>query len=376
MPAGYRGYNYHGRSYYGYGGSYYRPYGSYYYPVPPPWGYCCYQNSDLVGAVALTIVGMSLLYSDGVYYKKTQVSGETQYKVVAPPAGAALPAGSVPADAATVTVAGTAYYYYGNVFYKVAPKDGAMGFVAVQKPAGVTTVAALPADVQPQQAGTTTYLVSGGKFYMPYLDAAGAEQYIVVDTPKGPTVAAVTAPPVKTKAVPLTVPAGTVLSVRLAGDVSSQNKVGDRFQGNLDADVLVGGQLIATKGTTVYGKVAKATAGTGMGGKPSLTIELTDVQVGGRVVPIVTTQASAEGEGKKPAKKILGGAALGAGIGAAIDGGEGAAWGAGIGAVAGTAAAAKGPGNQVKFAAGTQVQFQTAQPMTVQKQVAVASGGD
>ena len=376
LPAGYRGYSYYGRPYYGYGGAYYRPYGSYYYPVPPPWGYCCYNNSDLVGAVALTMVGMSLLYSDGVYYEKTQVSGETQYKVVSPPVGATLPPSSVPADAATVTVAGTAYYYYGNVFYKVAPKDGALGFVTVQKPAGVTTIAALPADVQPQQAGSITYLVSGGKYYMPYLDPAGTEQYIVVDAPKAPTVAAVAAPPTQTKAIALTVPAGTALSVRLAGDVSSTNKAGDRFQGNLAADLLSGGQLIATKGTTVYGKVVEAKAGTGMGGAPSLAIELTDIEVGGRVVPVVTTRAAAEGEGKKPGKKILGGAALGAGIGAAIDGGEGAAWGAGAGAVVGIAAAKKSPGNQVKFAAGSQVEFRTAQPLTVQKQVAVASGGD
>jgi hypothetical protein len=370
LPAGYRGYNYYGRSYYGYGGAYYRPYGSFYYPVPPPWGYCCYNNSDLVGAVALTVVGMSLLYSDGVYYEKTQVQGETQYKTVAPPPGATLPQNAVPADAATVTVGGTTYYYYGNVFYKVAPKDGKMGFVTVDIPAGLPTLAALPADVQPQQAGSLTYLVSGGKYYMPYLDIAGTEKYIVVDTPKAPAGAA---PATPTKTIALSVPAGTALSVRMAADVSSQNKAGDRFQGNLAADLLAGGQLVATKGTKVYGKVAAATAGTGMGGAPSLSLELTDIEVAGRVVPIVTTQAAAKGEAKKPGKKILGGAALGAGIGAAIDGGEGAAWGAGAGAVVGIAAAKKSPGNQVVFAAGSQVEFRTAQPLTVQKQVAIAA---
>ena len=161
--------------------------------------------------------------------------------------------------------------------------------------------------------------------------------------------------------------------MRLASDVSSQNKAGDRFQGNLAADLLAGGQLVATKGTKVYGKVAAAKAGTGMGGAPSLAIELTDIEVAGRVVPVVTAQTSATGEAKKPGKKILGGAALGAGIGAAIDGGEGAAWGAGAGAVVGIAAAKKSPGNQVVFAAGSPVEFRTAQPLTVQKQVAIAA---
>ena len=164
-----------------------------------------------------------------------------------------------------------------------------------------------------------------------------------------------------------------MLSVRLAGDVSSQNKVGDRFQGNLAADVLAGGQLVATKGTKVYGKVA-AGQGRHRHGRSAVAGHRAHRHPGGgRVVPVVTTQTSAKGEAKKPGKKILGGAALGAGIGAAIDGGEGAAWGAGVGAVVGVAAAKKSPGNQVVFAAGSQVEFRTAQPMTVQKQVAVAA---
>ena len=54
--------------------------------------------------------------------------------------------------------------------------NGQMGFVVVEKPAGVATVKALPADVQPKQVGSVTYLV--------YSDAAGQESYIVVDPPK------------------------------------------------------------------------------------------------------------------------------------------------------------------------------------------------
>ena len=102
-----------------------------------------------------------------------------------------------------------------------------------------------------------------------------------------------------------------------------------------------------------------------MGGKPALTLELTDIEVGGRVLPLKTEPQKWIGEAKKPGKKILGGAALGAGIGAIVDGGEGAAWGAGIGAVTGTAAAASSPGNQVAVAAGTAVEFRLAQPLSV-----------
>jgi hypothetical protein len=69
------------------------------------------------------------------------------------------------------------------------------------------------------------------------------------------------------------------------------------------------------------------------------------------VAPVVTTQASAKGEGKNRARRSWAALRWGAGIGAAIDGGEGAAWGAGAGAVVGIAAAKQSPGNQVAFAA-------------------------
>ncbi len=376
LPPGYTNYPVYGRPYYRYGGVYYRPVGGIYYVVPPPYGYCCYTSSDMAAAVMLTMVGMTLLYKDGVYYEKAYVQGLEQYKVVPAPAGATLPQGAVPpADAATVTTGGTTYYYYANTFYKVAPKGNQMGFVVVEKPAGVQTLTALPADIQPKQAGTLTYLVSGGKHYMPYLDTAGREQYIVVDPPPGQPKAAVAA--TATRAVPLTLPAGTPLTVRLTAEISSgTHKAGDRFQGNLDHDLVAGGQLVATRGARAYGRVAQAQAGTGMGGAPVLALELTDLEVGGRVVPVATGRVQAQGEAKKPGKKILGGAALGAGIGAAIDGGEGAAWGAGIGAVAGTAAAKSSPGNQVAFGAGSAIEFRTAQPVTVEKQVTVQAPGD
>jgi len=196
-----------------------------------------------------------------------------------------------------------------------------------------------------------------------------------VDAPGGQAAAA-GGPPTTTRAVPLTLPAGTLLIVRLTGEVSSGvQKTGDRFQGNLDNDLVAGGQLVASRGARVYGRVAQVVAGTGTGTAPVLALELTDIEVAGRVVPVVTSRVQAQGEAKKAGKKVLGGAALGAGIGAAIDGGEGAAWGAGIGAVAGAAAAKKSPGNQVAFASASALEFRTQQPLTVEKLVTVQAPG-
>jgi hypothetical protein len=216
-----------------------------------------------------------------------------------------------------------------------------------------------------------------------YSAVSGEELYLVVDAPKGavpaipgepgaaPQAAAGGAPAPaaasKPKAVTLTVQPNTPLTVRTAAEVSSGTaQAGQRFQGNLDADLVAdNGRVVATRGTRVYGRVVAAKAGTGTGGAPQLTVELTDLEVGGRVVALSTAPVSFTGEAKKAGKKVLGAAALGAGIGGMIDGGEGAAWGAGAGAVVGVAAAKNSPGNQVAVAAGTALEFRLTRPLSV-----------
>jgi hypothetical protein len=386
LPYGARPYPYHGRSYYAYGGAYYRPYayhGVHYYGyMPPPWG--CYYSTVPVGAIALTVAGMAMLYSDGTYYKTTYVEGATQYQVVAPPAGASLPAGTqLPADRSTITIAGVTYYVYGNTFYKRVVTNGQESFVVVVKPAGVVAVKALPEEAEPMQAGSIMYFRSKTRYYLTYLDPSGEELYIVVDTPAGAVPATATAPPggqkpaaakapapapaaPKPTRVSLTVQPNTPLTVRVSTEINSGTaQAGQRFQGNLDADLVADGRVVATRGTRAYGRVVSAKAGTGTGGEPSLAIELTDIEVGGRVIPLSTEPQGFKGEAKKAGKKVLGGAALGAGIGAMVDGGEGAAWGAGIGAVAGAAKAKNSPGNQVAVAAGTAIEFRLAKPLSL-----------
>jgi hypothetical protein len=178
--------------------------------------------------------------------------------------------------------------------------------------------------------------------------------------------AAAAAPAPKPQAVTLTAPANTPVTVRVAAEVSSATaQANQRFQGNLDSDLVANGRVLAPRGTRVYGRVVAAKAGTGTGGAPQLSVELTDIEVGGRVVSLATEPVSYTAEAKKAGKKVLGGAALGAGIGAMIDGGEGAAWGAAAGTVVGAASAKSSPGNQVAIAAGTAVEFRLARPLSV-----------
>jgi hypothetical protein len=368
LPYGARPYNYYGRSYYYSGGYYYRPwYGGYYY-VPPPYGYCCYDYDDLLGAVAVTVSGTVLLYDEGVYYGTTYVEGSKQYEVVPAPAGSALPQGSVPAGAATVTVGGVTYYYYANTFYKAALVEGSMGFVVVVRPEGVQVVDALPADVEPLQRESQTYFVSGGTHYMIYLSPTGVEEYIVVDPPPGEA-----AEGTRTKSVPLTLPAGTSLTVRLKAEVSSgKNLTGDSFSAYIDQDLLVSGVLVAGKGAMAYGRVAEAA--TGKGGEASrLVLELTEITAGGRVVSLATDRVQVAGEKPKTGRKVVDGAALGAGIGDIIDDDEGADLGAIMGTMGG-AAAASTKGKDAAFAAGTALTFRTSQATIFNKRINVASG--
>ena len=60
----------------------------------------------------------------------------------------------------------------------------------------------------------------------------------------------------------VSVPAGTMLAVRLTDHVSSdKSQAGDRFEGTLDTPVVVGGKVVADKGSSVVGRVVASTKG-------------------------------------------------------------------------------------------------------------------
>ncbi len=171
----------------------------------------------------------------------------------------------------------------------------------------------------------------------------------------------------------VTVPAGTLLKVRMIDGVdSSKNKVGDQFTASLEDAVVVGNTVVAPKGADVYGRLAEAKSAGHISGSSELQLELTGIRINGNIQPIVTGEYSAvgKGRGKQSAERIGGGAALGAIIGAIAGGGKGAAIGAGVGAGAGTAVQVITKGEQVKVPSETLLDFTLAQPFT-----ATPSGG-
>ena len=385
LPSGYKTSTYYGRSYYTYGGTYYRPYTyggvHYYYPVPPP--YYSYYSYPPPGATILMILGVKYLVSqDGSYCKQTTTSdGKTMYQAVPAPQGATMP--TLPATRVLVSVSGTTYYLSANAFYRRVMNGAQESFVVVTAPAGVVFVAALPANFEVVQLNTM-YFKAGGGYYVPYLSTDGAETYVMVDAPPTPSSAgAAAAPPVQPSAPAaanapaaapvravverLEVPVGTVLVVRLAAEVSSATaQVGNRFHGFLDQDVAANGRMMAPRGTKVFGAVSAVDSGSKMKGQPTLSVTLTDMEVGGRVLPLKTQPLNASGGTASGAKKMVGGAAMGATIGAIAGGGEGAAIGAAVGTGVGGAAAAGSSVKPAVIAAQTPQAFTLAVPLQLE----------
>src|SRR5512137_579541 len=385
LPSGYRTTSYYGRPYYSYGGCYYRPYTyhgvHHYYPVPVP--YYAYYSTPPVGAMMIMVAGIAYLVAkDGTYSKQTTSSeGKVVYQSVPPPTGASIKV--LPAERVLVTVSGTTYYLSANAFYRRVVSNGQETFVTVTPPAGVVFVAALPADFEVVQLNTM-YFTAKGQYYVPYLSSDGKELYAMVDRPPQPPQggapapasapatakasgpSAEEAPAVRTVKEAFTVASGTLLVVRLADDLSSETaKTGDRFQGYLDQDLASDGRLVAPAGAKVYGIVSAADSASKMKGTASLTVTLTDMQVGGQVLSITTQPLSVKGGKGTGAKKLVGGAAVGAAIGAIAGGGEGAALGAAIGAGAGGVAAAAGDVTAALIPAQTPQAFTLATPVQV-----------
>ena len=192
------------------------------------------------------------------------------------------------------------------------------------------------------------------------------------DAAPAPAVAPATAPapapaPVAANGM-VTVPAGQSILIRMVDGVdSSKNHVGDVFHASLETDLTVGDTIVARKGTDIYGRLAEAAKSGNFSGRSELQLELTRLVIDGRDYPIVSSDYTLQGKGQgsSTAKKVGGGAALGAIIGAIAGGGKGAAIGAGAGAATGGAVQVLTKGAQVKIPSETLLEFRLQQPVSV-----------
>jgi len=173
--------------------------------------------------------------------------------------------------------------------------------------------------------------------------------------------------PVK-KPAPVTLAAGTALSVRLTEAIEADTaQAGKTVKALLDDPVMMNGGVIVPRNAVVIVQVAKVENAGKMKGADLLTVKANSLAFGGKTYEIVTTyvEQKGEGEGKKTTRKIGGGAGLGAAIGGIAGGGKGAAIGALAGAGAGAVMAASGT-EHLKLPAETRLTFKLSAAVTLQ----------
>lgn len=165
-----------------------------------------------------------------------------------------------------------------------------------------------------------------------------------------------------------TVPAGTRILVRMIDSIdSSKQKAGFRFTASLETNLQADDSLIAPRGTTVYGRLAQASSAGRMSGSSQLTLELTDIVINGTAYPLLTStyEVKGKGSGGGTAKKVVGGAGLGALIGGIAGGGKGAGIGAAAGAAGGTVLSGATKGEQIAIPSESLLEFRLQQPVSL-----------
>jgi len=158
------------------------------------------------------------------------------------------------------------------------------------------------------------------------------------------------------------VPAGTTFKVRLLRTLSSESAgPGDRWDGEVTSNIVVGDRVVIPAGSRVAGKVDEARPAR-RGSRAMLHLRVTSVSANGKTTPLDAdaTPVVAPSPRTRNLGAIAGGAAAGALLGKAIggDGGD-AAKGAIVGGGVATGIVAASKGYQVVLGKGAVLNFRT-----------------
>ncbi len=168
---------------------------------------------------------------------------------------------------------------------------------------------------------------------------------------------------------PVTIPAGTLLSVRTEQPLSTGAlRGGEYFQATAATDVYANGVVAIPRGTVLNGQVVEAKNAGAFGGSPKLDLKLTSIQLGPTTYPLISEVWSSQGPSKTgyTATNAAGGAIVGALIGAVAGGGVGAGVGAIAGGTGGALISGATHGPRLDLPPEALLQFHLAEPVTVQ----------
>lgn len=141
------------------------------------------------------------------------------------------------------------------------------------------------------------------------------------------------------------VPAGTVLNVRTTQPIAADSaQPGMTLTSVVDDPIAVNGELVIPRGAIAMLEVVSVERSSNLKGKDRITLKVHSIQTESGTYPVATSQVELKGhsEGKKAARKVIGGAGIGAALGGIFGGGTGAAIGATTGGTTGAVIAGSG----------------------------------
>ncbi|HEY6447376.1 MAG TPA: BON domain-containing protein [Acidobacteriaceae bacterium] len=168
---------------------------------------------------------------------------------------------------------------------------------------------------------------------------------------------------------PVTVPAGTLLQIRISEALDTRTlQAGANFEATAASDVFEGNELAIPRGAQLAGTVVTVKKPGALGGSGELELQITSINLGGKMYPVSTDIWSTKGPNKAgyTAGNTIGGALVGAIIGGAIGRGPGAAVGALAGGGAGMLASAETNGPRAVLLPETLLNFHLVGAVTVQ----------
>jgi hypothetical protein len=141
------------------------------------------------------------------------------------------------------------------------------------------------------------------------------------------------------------VPAGTVLNVRTTQPITADSsQPGMTFTGVVDDPIAVNGEIVIPRGAIATLEVVNVERSSNMKGRDRITFKVHSIHIDSGTYPVATSHVELKGpsEGKRAARKVIGGAGIGAAVGGILGGGTGAAIGATTGGGTGAVIAGSG----------------------------------